>query len=74
MGAELCVFEGEGFEVDAGEVEEGVFVVGAEVAVGLVVGGVCAVEGCVNFGFDGVKGVKNCFRGVEVFAGAGIVF
>ena len=58
-------------QVNAGEVEEGGFVVGAEIGVGLVVGGVCAVEGGVDFGFDGVEGVKGGFGGVEVFAGPG---
>ena len=62
---------GEGGDVDAGEVEEGVLVVGAVVFVGLVVAGVYAVEGGVDFGFDGVESVENGFCGVEVFAGVG---
>ena len=61
----------EGGEVDAGEVEEGVFVVGAEVEGSLVVGGIDAVEGGVDFGFDTVEGVENGFGGIEVFSGAG---
>ena len=71
VGAGLGVGGGEGGNVDAGEVVEGVFVVGAVVFVGLVVAGVDAVEGGVDFGFDGVEGVENGFCGVEVFAGVG---
>ena len=56
-------------EIDAGQVEEGVLVVGAVVAGGLVVGGIDAVEGRVDFGLDTVEGVKDAFRGVEVIAG-----
>ena len=70
VGAGLGVRRGEGGEVDAGEVEEGVFVVGAEVERGLVVGGVDAVEGRVHFGFDAVEGVEDGFGGVEVLASA----
>ena len=71
VGAGLGVGGGEGGDVDAGEVEEGVFVVGAVVFVGLVVAGVYAVEGGVDFGFDRVEGVENGFCGVEVFSGVG---
>ena len=70
VGAGLGVVRGEGGEVDAGEVEEGVFVVGAEVEGGLVVGGVDAVEGGVDFGFHAVEGVEDGFGGAEVFSGA----
>ena len=62
---------GEGVEVNAGEVEKGIFVVGTEVESGLVVGGVDAVEGGVDFGFNAVEGVEDGFGGVEVFTGAG---
>lgn len=58
MSAGLGIFQGEGFEVDAGEVEERVFVVGAEVAVCLVVCSIDTVESCVDFCLDGVKGVQ----------------
>ena len=58
MRAGLGVFQGEGFEVDAGEVEERVFVVGAEVAVCLVVRSIDPVESGVDFGLDRVKGVQ----------------
>ena len=71
VGAGLGVGGGEGGDVDAGEVEEGVFVVGPVVFVGLVVAGVDAVEGGVDFGFDGVEGVENGFCSVEVFSGVG---
>ena len=56
-------------EIDAGEVEQGVLVVGAVVAGGLIVGGIDAVEGRVDFGLDAVEGVEDAFRGVEVSAG-----
>ena len=61
-GGELC-------DVDAGEVEEGVAVVGGEVLLGLVVAGVCAVEGGVYLGLDGVEGVEDRFGLVEVYSG-----
>ena len=70
VGAGLGVLFGEGGEVDAGEVEEGVFIVGAEVEGGLVVGGVDAVEGGVDFGLDAVEGVEDGLGSVEVFSGA----
>lgn len=73
VGAGLGFGGGEGVKVDAGEVEEGVLVVGAVVARGLMVGRVDAVEGRVHFGFDAVEGVKDTFGRVEVFAGGGVV-
>ena len=73
VSAGLRVFGGESVEVDAGEVEQGVFVVSAIVLVGLVVGGVGAVEGSVDFGLDVVKGVEDRFRRVEVFACRGVI-
>lgn len=33
-----------------------------------MVGGVDAVKGCVDFGFDRVEGVENSFGLVEIFA------
>ena len=48
----LSIGAGKSGEVDARQVEEGIFVVGAEVEVGLVIAGIYAVEGSVNFGFD----------------------
>jgi len=71
VGAGLGFGGGEGVEVDAGEVEEGVLVVSAVVAGGLVVGRVDAVEGRVHFGLDAVEGVEDAFGCVEVFAGGG---
>lgn len=59
VGARLGVFEGERFEVDAGEVEESVFVVGAEVGFGLEVAGVCTVEGGVDFRLDRVEVIED---------------
>ena len=80
-------------EVDAGEIEEGVAVVGGEVVFGLeeivstglgggdqncgslgrasylVVAGVGAVEGGVDFGLDRVECVEDGLCFVEVFAG-----
>ena len=67
----MCVCGGEGGDVDAGEVEEGVLVIGTVVFVGLVVAGIDAVEGGVDFGLDGVKGIENGFCGVEVFSSVG---
>ena len=61
----------EGGDIDAGEVEEGVFVVGTVVFVGLVVAGVDAVEGGVNFSLDGVKSIENGFCAVKVFSSVG---
>lgn len=55
LGVGLC----KRLEVDAGEVEEGVFVIGAEVEGGLVVSGVDAVECGVDFGFDAVERVED---------------
>ena len=58
MSARLGIFQGEGFEVDTGEVEERILIVGAKVAVGLVVCGIRAVESCVDLCLDGVKAVQ----------------
>ena len=67
----MGVCGGEGGDVDAGEVEEGVFVVGAVVFISLVVAGINAVEGGVDFRLDGVEVVENGFCGVEVLSGVG---
>ena len=73
VSAKLRVFGGESFEIYAGEVEQSVFVIRAVVVVGLVVGGVGAIESSVDFGLDVVEGIKDGFRYVEVFPCGGVV-
>ena len=53
-------------KIYAGEIEEGVSVVRAKVEFGLIVAGICAVEGSVDFCFDRVEGVEDAFCSVEV--------
>ena len=67
----MGVCGGEGGDVDAGEVKESVLVVGTVVFIRLVVAGVDAVKGGVDFSLDGVKGIENRFCAVEVFSSVG---
>lgn len=64
----LAVFEGERFELDACEVEEGGTVVGGKFMLGLVVVGADAVEGGVNDRLDRVECVEDLLALVQVFA------
>lgn len=54
----MGIFKGEGFEVDAGEIEKGVLIVGAKVAVGLIVCGVRTVKSCMDLSLNGVEGIQ----------------
>ena len=73
ISSTLGLVVGQGFEIYACEEEESVLVVSAVVSGGLVISGIDAVKGSVDFGLDAVEGGEDGVGSVEVFAGGGVV-